>query len=60
MGVYAKRAVRPQDKVGDYRRSIVERLYHSMLNARLSEIARRPIRVLFAASTSGASCARAR
>jgi zinc protease len=54
VGVYAKRAVRSEDKVGDYRRSIVEGLYHSMLNARLSEIARRPDPpFLFAASTSG-------
>jgi zinc protease len=54
VGIYAKRAVRPQNKVGDYRRSIVEGLYHNMLNARLDEIARRPDPpFLFGASTSG-------
>ena len=42
VGIYAKRAVRSEDKVGDYRRSIVEGLYHNMLNARLEELSRRP------------------
>jgi zinc protease len=54
VGIYAKRPVRPQDKVGDYRRTIVEGLYHNMLNARLDEIARRPDPpFLFGASTTG-------
>jgi zinc protease len=54
VGIYAKREVRPQDHVGDYRRSIVEGLYHNMLNARLDELARRPDPpFLFGASTSG-------
>jgi zinc protease len=33
---------RPERAVGDYRRELVESLYHGMLNARLSELARRP------------------
>ncbi len=54
VGIYAKREVRPQDHVADYRRSIVEGLYHNMLNARLDELARRPDPpFLFGASTSG-------
>jgi zinc protease len=54
VGIYAKRDVRPEDHVGDYRRSIVEGLYHRMLNARLDELARRPDPpFLFGVSTSG-------
>jgi zinc protease len=54
VGIYAKRAVRSQDKVGDYRRTIVEGLYHNMLNARLEELARLPDPpFLFGGSTSG-------
>src|SRR6185369_8270935 len=54
VGIYAKREVRPQDHVGDYRRSIVEGLYHNMLNARLDELARQPDPpFLFGASFSG-------
>src|SRR4029078_4151170 len=53
-GIYAKRAVRSQNRVGDYRRTIVEGLYHNMLNARLDEVAHRPDPPsLFGASTSG-------
>jgi zinc protease len=37
VGIYAPLRRRPEDKVGDYRRSLVEALYHSMLNARLDE-----------------------
>jgi zinc protease len=33
---------RPHQSVGDYRRELVEELYHGMLNARLAELARRP------------------
>jgi zinc protease len=33
---------RPRQSVGDYRRELVEGLYHTMLNARLGELARRP------------------
>ncbi|HEX2644971.1 MAG TPA: insulinase family protein [Thermoanaerobaculia bacterium] len=40
VAVYTKIPKRPEDTVGDYRRSLTEGLYHSMLNARLAEIAR--------------------
>jgi zinc protease len=40
VAVYTKIPKRAEDTVGDYRRSLIEGLYHSMLNARLSEIAR--------------------
>jgi zinc protease len=42
VAIHWKQAKRSEDKVGDYRRSIVESLYHSMLNARLDEIAQTP------------------
>lgn len=42
ISVYGKMAVREQHTVGAYRRSIVERLFASMLNARFSEIAQQP------------------
>jgi zinc protease len=42
VAIHWKQAKRPEDKVGDYRRSIVEELYHSMLNSRLDEIAQSP------------------
>jgi len=38
VGVYAPLLRRPEDRVGDYRRSLVEALYHSMLSDRLSEL----------------------
>lgn len=54
VSVYSKLPARQQDRVGDYRRSIVEGLYHSMLNARLEEIARRPdAPFLYAGSGAG-------
>ena len=54
IGIYAKRARREQDKIGEYRQSIVEGLYHNLLNARLDELARRPDPpFLWGASTSG-------
>jgi zinc protease len=37
VGVYAPLRRRPEDRVGDYRRSLVEALYHAMLNSRLDE-----------------------
>ncbi|MCC6526300.1 MAG: insulinase family protein [Polyangiaceae bacterium] len=40
--VYDKLEHRPERSLGDYRRSIVERLFHQMLNERFREIARRP------------------
>ncbi|HXU83778.1 MAG TPA: insulinase family protein, partial [Polyangia bacterium] len=42
VSIYWKQAKRSEDRVGDYRRSIVEGLYHAMLNARLDEIAQSP------------------
>ena len=42
VAIHWKQPKRSEDKVGDYRRSIVESLYHSMLNARLEEIAQSP------------------
>ena len=40
--IFEKGPVERQDRVGDYRRSMVENLTFQMLNARLAEIARRP------------------
>ncbi len=54
ISLFSKQPVRPQNKVGDYRRMIVEALYHGMLTARLDEIARQadpPF--LWAGSSSG-------
>jgi zinc protease len=42
VSVYSKLPARQQNRVGDYRQSIVEGLYHAMLNSRLEEISRRP------------------
>lgn len=54
VSVYSKLPARQQDRVGDYRQSIVEGLYHAMLNARLEEIARRPdAPFLYAGSGAG-------
>jgi zinc protease len=54
VSVYTKLPAREQDRVGDYRQSIVEGLYHAMLNARLEEISRRPdAPFLFAGSGTG-------
>lgn len=54
VSVYSKLPARRQDRVGDYRGSIVEGLYHAMLNGRLEEIARRPdAPFLYAGSGAG-------
>lgn len=42
VSIYTKQDVRDGSTVGAYRRSIVERLYHSMLNQRLAELTRLP------------------
>ncbi|MES1240898.1 MAG: insulinase family protein [Acidobacteriota bacterium] len=42
VAIHWKQPKRSEDKVGDYRRSIVEALYQTMLNARLDEIAQSP------------------
>ena len=43
----------PEGRVGDYRRSLVETLFHSMVNSRLSEMARRGDAPFLGASSSG-------
>ncbi len=54
VSVYSKLPARRQDRVGDYRQSIVEGLYHALLNQRLEEISRRPdAPFLFAGSGAG-------
>lgn len=54
VSIYSKQPVRLQNRVGDYRRMIVEGLYHDMLNSRLGEIARQPDPpFLWAGSDSG-------
>ncbi len=42
VSIYTKQDVRDGSTVGSYRRSIVERLYHSLLNQRLNELVRQP------------------
>ncbi len=42
VAIHWKQPKRSEDKVGDYRRSIVESLYQAMLNARLDEIGQSP------------------
>lgn len=42
VSVYTKLPRTPQGTVGDYRRSLVELLYHQMINDRLYEIGHRP------------------
>ncbi len=42
ISVYSKMPLREQDTVGAYRRSLTERMFAGMLNARLSEIAQKP------------------
>ncbi|HYU34004.1 MAG TPA: insulinase family protein [Thermoanaerobaculia bacterium] len=54
LSVYSKLPAREQDRLGDYRTSIVEGLYHAMLNARLEEISRKPdAPFLYASSGAG-------
>jgi len=38
VGVYYKLPKRPQGTAGDYRRQVVEQLYHAMINSRLGEL----------------------
>ena len=42
LSVITKHEVEPFDRVGDYRRNLVESLYHMMLNDRLQELTRKP------------------
>ena len=54
VAIHWKQAKRREDRIVDYRRSIVEALYHNMLNQRLDEIAQRPDPpYLWAGSDSG-------
>lgn len=54
VGIYWKQPKRSEHRFVDYRRSIVEALYHAMLNDRLDEIGQRPDPpFLWAVSTSG-------
>jgi len=50
-----KRPRAPSDKVGDYRRSLVQRFFEQMLNDRLDELSRRPDAKFLAAGMSGGS-----
>ncbi len=40
--VYDKLAHRPERTLGDYRRALVEQLFHQMMNERFAQISRRP------------------
>ncbi|MDE2743908.1 MAG: insulinase family protein [Gemmatimonadota bacterium] len=42
VSIYYKRDVRPQGTVSTYRRSLIEALYHQMLNQRLHELTKLP------------------
>lgn len=48
----------PEGGVGDYRRSLVETLFHSMVNSRLAEMARRGDAPFLGASSSGGTVGR--
>jgi zinc protease len=48
----------PEGGVGDYRRSLVETLFHAMLNSRLAEMARRADAPFLGASSSGGELGR--
>jgi zinc protease len=55
VSIYWKHAVEPEITEGDYRRQLVEGLYNSLLNERLSELTKKPDPpFLFASSSSGA------
>ena len=54
VAVFYKMETDPQGNVGDYRQSLVERLYNSMLNARFQEIVQQPDSpIMFGASAKG-------
>jgi len=54
VAIHWKQPKRREDRIVDYRQSIVEELYHAMLNQRLDEIAQRPDPpFLWAASNTG-------
>ncbi|MCB1035441.1 MAG: insulinase family protein, partial [Acidobacteria bacterium] len=60
VAVYYKLPKAPQGGREDYRRSLLEGLYHSMLNDRLDEITRRPGAPFLYAFSSGGSLVRSR
>jgi zinc protease len=51
--VVRRRAHEPEDRVGDYRRALVENMVSRMINARLSEIGRRPDAAFLGAGVGG-------
>mgnify|MGYP006195909031 CR=1 FL=1 len=52
VAILHKRPIGPMRTVGDYRRSLVRGLVHQVLNARFSELARRPDAAFLGASSS--------
>ncbi|MGH7506280.1 MAG: insulinase family protein, partial [Longimicrobiales bacterium] len=56
--VFYKRAHHEERTVGEYRQSLVERLYDGMLNARLAEIAQQPDPPFLGAGASGGAIIR--
>jgi zinc protease len=48
-----KQTAEPQNRVGDYRRNLVERLFSDMLNDRFAELARKPDAKFLAAGGGG-------
>ncbi|HVR98331.1 MAG TPA: insulinase family protein [Thermoanaerobaculia bacterium] len=54
VSIYSIVDKRPEGTVGDYRNSLIEQLYHDMLNARLREMTQKPdLPFRWAASASG-------
>lgn len=56
--IFHKRPREPMTTVGHYREAILERLYNSMLNARLSEITQKPNAPFLAAASQGGAFVR--
>ena len=53
VSIVQKRAREPQDRVGDYRRSLVNQLVFQMLNDRFDELSRKPDAPFLSAGSSG-------
>jgi zinc protease len=53
-----KRPLEPDRTVADYRRALLEQLFHGMVNDRLDEVARRPDAPFLGASSSGGTLGR--
>lgn len=60
VAIYTKIPKRPQATVADDRREVVESLYHSILNDRLSELRRRPDPPFLSARSDSSSMVRTR